>query len=149
MFVFWAQDHVQGLLQALRLDFPSKMYDLDAYVSSYVTFCRFRRDWKVANPFLIDLGFLFFDCETWQGRVLCLHWKGFAVDSLNFQAVIESAANAASPKTQKLSVPRSQRRQTSPSDPHDFTISKENLHKSEVRSSQSKSPVHWGSFKSQ
>ena len=33
--IFWARDHVQGLLQALRFDFPSKMPDLDAYVSSY------------------------------------------------------------------------------------------------------------------
>ena len=39
--VFRVQDHVQGLLQALKFNFPSKMPDLDAYVSSYTTFRRF------------------------------------------------------------------------------------------------------------
>ena len=52
-----------------------------------------------------DLGG-FFDCI---GRVLCLYWKGLLVldligrvcfvEKLNFQAVIKSAASAASPKT--------------------------------------------------
>ena len=46
-------DHVQGLLQALKFNFPSKMTDLDAYVSSYATFRRFQRFWKVAKPFLM------------------------------------------------------------------------------------------------
>ena len=39
--IFWAQDHVQGLLQAFRFNFPSKMGHLDAYVSSNDTFRRF------------------------------------------------------------------------------------------------------------
>ena len=39
--VLRVQDHVQGLLQALRFNFPSKNADLDAYVSSYATFRRF------------------------------------------------------------------------------------------------------------
>ena len=39
--VLRVQDHVQGLLQALKFNFLSKMPDLDAYVSSYVTFRRF------------------------------------------------------------------------------------------------------------
>ena len=52
-------DHVQGLLQALASNFPSKMLDLDAYVSSYATFHRFRRLWKVANPFLMIWGSFF------------------------------------------------------------------------------------------
>ena len=37
--IFWARDHVQGLLQILRFNFPSKMPDLDAYLSRY---CHFR-----------------------------------------------------------------------------------------------------------
>ena len=44
--------YVQGLLQALKFNFPSKMCDLDAYVSSYSFFRRFCRVWKVANAFL-------------------------------------------------------------------------------------------------
>ena len=36
--IFWARDHVQRLLQALASNFPSKMPDLDAYVSRYDTF---------------------------------------------------------------------------------------------------------------
>ena len=39
--VFGPRDWFQSLLQALRFNFPSKMLDLDAYVSSYVTFRRF------------------------------------------------------------------------------------------------------------
>ena len=39
-----------------------------------------------------------------------------------------------------------QRRPTSPSNPHDCTNSKENLHKPKMQSSQSKSPVHWERF---
>ena len=39
--VLGTRDHVQGLLQALEFNFPSKMTDSDAYVSSYVTFRRF------------------------------------------------------------------------------------------------------------
>ena len=46
--VFEARDPFQRLLQALGSNFPSKMLDLDAYVSSYVTFRRFCRVW---NPF--------------------------------------------------------------------------------------------------
>ena len=88
-------------------NFPSKMPDLDAYVSSYCLFCRFRRVWKVANPFFDDLGFLFFVFETWEGfsvwigtGSLSWMWIGRAsfVEKLNFQAVIKSAASAASPK---------------------------------------------------
>ena len=33
--IFGARDWSQRLLQALRFDFPSKMRDLDAYLSSY------------------------------------------------------------------------------------------------------------------
>ena len=33
-------DHVQALLQALTLNFLRKMYDLDAYLPSYVVFQR-------------------------------------------------------------------------------------------------------------
>ena len=51
--VLRVQDHVQGLLQALRFNFPSKMPDLDAYVSRYVIFRRFCQVWKVASPFLM------------------------------------------------------------------------------------------------
>ena len=50
--IFGARDPFQGLLQALTSNFPSKMCDLDAYLPSYATFRRFRRFWKVANPFL-------------------------------------------------------------------------------------------------
>ena len=50
------RDLFQSLLQASRFNFPSKMCDLDAYVSSYATFRRFRRFWKVANPFLMIWG---------------------------------------------------------------------------------------------
>ena len=39
--VLKVRDRSQSLLQALKLDFPSKMRDLDAYLPSYVTFCRF------------------------------------------------------------------------------------------------------------
>ena len=46
------RDWFQSLLQALTSNFPSKMPDLDAYVSSYCTFRRFCRVWKVAKPFL-------------------------------------------------------------------------------------------------
>ena len=35
------RDWFQGLLQAFKFNFPSKMCDLDVYVSSYVTFRRF------------------------------------------------------------------------------------------------------------
>ena len=106
--VLRVQDHVQGLLQALKFNFPSKMPDLDAYVSSYATFRRFPRFWKVVNPFFYDLGFLFFDFETWEGFFACIGrgslswiWIGRVsfVEKLNFQAVIKSAASAASPKT--------------------------------------------------
>ena len=37
------RDQSQGLLQALKSNFLSKMCDLDAYLPSYVTFCRFCR----------------------------------------------------------------------------------------------------------
>ena len=37
---FRVRDPVQGLLQALASNFPSKMRDLDAYVSSYGHFRR-------------------------------------------------------------------------------------------------------------
>ena len=36
-------DQSQSLLQALKLNFPSKMCDLDAYLPSYATFRRFSR----------------------------------------------------------------------------------------------------------
>ena len=39
--VFGTRDHVQSLLQALASNFPSKMPDLDAYVSRHDHFCRF------------------------------------------------------------------------------------------------------------
>ena len=38
LMVLRVRDHVQGLLQALKFNFPSKMPDLDAYVLSYATF---------------------------------------------------------------------------------------------------------------
>ena len=41
----------RGLLQALRFDFPSKMRDLDAYLSSYGHFRRFRVFGKLRTPF--------------------------------------------------------------------------------------------------
>ena len=41
--VLRVRDQSQSLLQALKLNFPSKMCDLDAYLSSYVTFRRFCR----------------------------------------------------------------------------------------------------------
>ena len=49
--VLGVRDQSQSLLQALRLNFPSKMRDLDAYVSSYCIFRRFCWVWKVAKPF--------------------------------------------------------------------------------------------------
>ena len=42
--ILWARDQSQRLLQALASNFPSKMRDLDAYVSSYDTFRRFWKD---------------------------------------------------------------------------------------------------------
>ena len=51
--VFGPGDPFQRLLQASKSNFPSKMGDLDAYVSSYSIFCRFCRVLKVANPFLM------------------------------------------------------------------------------------------------
>ena len=53
LYAFGSWDPFQGLLQALTSNFPSKMCDLDAYVSSYSIFRRFCRVWKVAEPFLI------------------------------------------------------------------------------------------------
>ena len=41
--VLRVQDQSQILLQALKLNFPSKICDLDAYLSRYVTFRRFCR----------------------------------------------------------------------------------------------------------
>ena len=41
--VFGARDLFQSLLQAFKLNFPSKMGDLDAYLPSYITFRRFCR----------------------------------------------------------------------------------------------------------
>ena len=78
------------LLQALASNFPSKMHDLDAYVSRY---CHFGCFWKV-------LCVLERFCAFWKGfarfgkvlrvlRMFCALWK------LNFQAVIKSAASAA------------------------------------------------------
>ena len=40
-YILRDRDRVQGLLQALKFNFPSKMPDLDAYVQSYITFRRF------------------------------------------------------------------------------------------------------------
>ena len=51
--VLGVRDQSQSQLQVLRLNFPSKVSDLDAYVSSYSTFRRFWRGWEVANPFLM------------------------------------------------------------------------------------------------
>ena len=70
--VLRVQDHVQGLLQALRFNFPSKMTDLDAYVSSYVTFRCFRRVWKVAHPFLVIWEPLFMILRPGRGSLLAL-----------------------------------------------------------------------------
>ena len=39
--VFGTWGPFQSLLQALASNFPSKMRDLDAYLPSYCTFCRF------------------------------------------------------------------------------------------------------------
>ena len=89
--MFWARVRSQRLLQALRFDFPSKMNDLDAYLPSYVTFCRFRRFWKVANTFLL----------IWDSFSLILR-PGRGSLKLNFQAVIKSAASAASPTAWEL-----------------------------------------------
>ena len=81
--VFGPRDHVQGLLQALKFNFPSKMLDLDAYVSSYCLFRRFRRFWKVANPFLMIWGSFSLIFSPGKGplllleRVLCL---GFGLE---------------------------------------------------------------------
>ena len=84
------RDWSQGLLQALKFIFPSKMRDLDAYLPSYVTFRPFCQVWKVANPFLLIWEPLFMIFRP--GRVLCLDFL------LNFQAAIKLAASAASPK---------------------------------------------------
>ena len=60
------RDWFQGLLQALRFDFPSKMCDLDAYLTSYGTFRCFRV-LESCEALFDDLGLLFFDVETWEG----------------------------------------------------------------------------------
>ena len=49
-------DHVQGLLQALVSNFPSKNCDLDAYLPSYETFRRFTGFGKFSSPFLMIWG---------------------------------------------------------------------------------------------
>ena len=51
--VLRVRDQSQSLLQALKLNFPSKMCDLDAHVSSYCIFRRLCRVWKVAKPFFL------------------------------------------------------------------------------------------------
>ena len=75
---------------------------------------------ETCKPLFNDLGFLFFDFETWEGfgslemhgfgdkNKKSLVCEGFGTSKfwkcrfwkLNFQAVIKSAASAASPKTQ-------------------------------------------------
>ena len=49
--VFGSRDPFQSLLQALTSNFPSKMIDLDAYVSSYLIFWRFAGFVKLRIPF--------------------------------------------------------------------------------------------------
>ena len=71
--VLRVQDHVQGLLQALKFNSPSKIVDLAAYVSVYATFCRFQRFLECCKPLFDDLGTLFFDFQTWEKLS-----KGFA-----------------------------------------------------------------------
>ena len=73
----------QSLLQALRFNFLSKTHDLDAYVSSYTIFCRFLI-WESCEP-------LFMKFRPGEGSL-----------KLNFQAVIKSAASAASPTAWEL-----------------------------------------------
>ena len=93
--VFGPWDWFQSLLQALKFNIPPKMCDLDAYLSSYVTFRRVRRFWSVANPLLHIWESLFMILRPGKGS--CLHWKGFFVfDLLSFQAVIKLAASAGS-----------------------------------------------------
>ena len=108
-------DWFQSLLQALASNFPSKMPDLGAYVSSYVTFRRFCWVWKVANPFLMIWGSFSLLLSSGRGSllalkgvlclgfVICVIWiwigKVSFVEKLDFQGVIKSAASAASPKT--------------------------------------------------
>ena len=76
--VLRGRDQSQSLLQALKLNFLSKMCDLDAYLSSYVTFRHFCQVWEVAKPF-----FLNFDCPGTTKRRMK-------------EAEIKSAASAAS-----------------------------------------------------
>ena len=59
--VFGARDPFQSLLQALKLNLPARMCDLDAYLPSYVTFRRFCKVWEVAKPFFCDFDLEFFD----------------------------------------------------------------------------------------
>ena len=94
MKVLGVQDLFQSLLQALRLNFSSKMRRLDAYLPSYVTFRRFWRVWEVAKPFFLD-----FDCPgTTERRIkeAVIKSAADAASPQRFQAAIQSAASAAS-----------------------------------------------------
>ena len=71
-------------------------------------FSSFLKVLESCEPLFDDLGFLFFDFETWEGFSVWIGkgslswiWIGRVsfVEKLNFQAVIKSAASAASPKT--------------------------------------------------
>ena len=63
---FRPRDQSQRLLQALASNFPSKMQNFDAYVSSCCLFPLFLKVLESCKPLFDDLAFLFHDFETWE-----------------------------------------------------------------------------------
>ena len=69
--VLRVRDQSQSLLQASKLNFLLKVYDLEAYLPSYVTFRHFCRVWEVATSFFLD-----FDLEFFEFLLFCTRTPG-------------------------------------------------------------------------
>ena len=92
----------------LGIEFPVKNAGFGCVSVELCHFLSFLKALESCEPLFDDLGFLFFDFETWEGFSVWIGrgslpwiWIGRVsfVKKLNFQAVIKSAASAASPKT--------------------------------------------------